>query len=154
MSEVREYIPQEVRRMRAENGRVNDETSSFLDARWDSLGESQLRKWIRSHKDVALKHYGKKTVDWYVAATQIGQTSRSAEVRRLPTSTRRGILSATWRTQRSACTLEHHPKDYLRGYFGGTYAPYYRIEGSFLLESCRMRTKVSAGRALVVVSCY
>lgn len=68
VSEVREYIPEEVRILRRKEGGANDETQSFLDPRWDSLGESQLRKWIRSHKDVALKWYGQRTVDWYTAS--------------------------------------------------------------------------------------
>lgn len=68
VSEIRGYIPEAVRRMRKDAGRTNDETQSFLDPRWDSLGESQLRKWIRSHRDVALKHYGKDIVDYYTAA--------------------------------------------------------------------------------------
>ncbi|KAK4503201.1 hypothetical protein PRZ48_006629 [Zasmidium cellare] len=68
VSEVRSYVPESVRRMRREAGRENDETQSFLDPRWDSLGESQLRKWIRSHKDVALKHYGQEAVNYYTAA--------------------------------------------------------------------------------------
>ncbi|KAF2165415.1 hypothetical protein M409DRAFT_36948 [Zasmidium cellare ATCC 36951] len=68
VSEVRNYVPESVRRMRRETGRTNDETQSFLDPRWDSLGESQLRKWIRSHKDVALKHYGQEAVNYYTAA--------------------------------------------------------------------------------------
>ncbi|CAK1365006.1 unnamed protein product [Cercospora beticola] len=68
VSEVRSYIPDEVKRRRKESGTWHDETSSFLDPRWDSLGESQLRKWIRSHRNVATKWYGKEVVDYYVAA--------------------------------------------------------------------------------------
>lgn len=70
VSEVRSYVPEHVRRMRKEAGRTNDETQSFLDSRWDSLGESQLRKWIRSHKDVALRHYGQEVVDYYTVSDQ------------------------------------------------------------------------------------
>ncbi|EGP89225.1 uncharacterized protein MYCGRDRAFT_70334 [Zymoseptoria tritici IPO323] len=65
VSEVREYIPEHVRRLRKDSGQVEDGLSAFLDPRWDSLGESQLRKWIRSHKDVALKWYGKEVVNYY-----------------------------------------------------------------------------------------
>jgi len=54
-----------VRRLRKEDER--EQVSSFLDPRWDSLGESQLRKWIRSHKDVGLKWYGKEVVDYYTS---------------------------------------------------------------------------------------
>lgn len=57
-----------MRREADDADRTNDGTQSFLDPRWDNLGESQLRKWIRSHKDVALKHYGKDVVDYYTAA--------------------------------------------------------------------------------------
>lgn len=63
VSEVRSYIPEHVRRLRKEDER--EQVSNFLDARWDSLGESQLRKWIRSHKDVGLRWYGKDVVDYY-----------------------------------------------------------------------------------------
>jgi isopenicillin N synthase-like dioxygenase len=65
VSEVREYIPEHVRRLRKHSGQVDDGVSRFLDPRWDSLGESQLRKWIRSHKDVALKWYGQEILDYY-----------------------------------------------------------------------------------------
>ena len=65
VSEVRSYIPAHVRQLRKVDER--EEVSSFLDPRWDSLGESQLRKWIRSHKDVGLKWYGKDVVDYYTA---------------------------------------------------------------------------------------
>ena len=67
VSEVRSYIPEHVRRLRREVGGDEDGVSSFLDPRWDSLGESQLRKWIRSHKDVGLKWYGKDAVEYYTA---------------------------------------------------------------------------------------
>lgn len=64
VSEVRQYIPEKVRSLRnqAEGG---DAVSSFLDPRWDSLGESQLRKWIRSHQEVGEKWYGKEVVAYY-----------------------------------------------------------------------------------------
>lgn len=68
VSEVQRYIPEKVRMLRRQTGRMNDETQSFLDPRWDSLGESQLRKWIRSHKDVAMRWYGAETVAWYTAS--------------------------------------------------------------------------------------
>ena len=51
VSGVRTYIPESVRQLRKEHGET-DGVASFLDPRWDSLGESQLRKWIRSHEDV------------------------------------------------------------------------------------------------------
>ncbi len=66
VSEIQSYIPKHVRRLRQEaDGK--DQVSSFLDPRWDSLGESQLRKWIRSHPDVGLKYYGRDAVDYYAA---------------------------------------------------------------------------------------
>jgi len=67
VSEVRSYIPDKVRRLRKEAGGGGDGVSSFLDPRWDSLGESQLRKWIRSHRDVGLKWYGQEAVEYYTA---------------------------------------------------------------------------------------
>lgn len=66
VSEVKSYIPERVRRLR-KNNRDDANVSSFLDQRWDSLGESQLRKWIRSHKDVGLKWYGQDVVDYYLS---------------------------------------------------------------------------------------
>ncbi|KAF2481255.1 hypothetical protein BDY17DRAFT_336058 [Neohortaea acidophila] len=66
VSEIRSYIPEHVRRLRKEAG-GEQTVSSFLDPRWDSLGESQLRKWVRSHPDVGLKFYGKEVVDYYTA---------------------------------------------------------------------------------------
>lgn len=66
VSEVRSYIPESVGAMR--RGREGKEVSDvFLDPRWDSLGESQLRKWIRSHRDVAEKWYGKEVVEYYTS---------------------------------------------------------------------------------------
>ena len=64
VSEVRGYIPEHVRRLRREeDGR--ESVDGFLDPRWDSLGESQLRKWIRSHKNVGEKWYAQEVVDYY-----------------------------------------------------------------------------------------
>ena len=68
VSQIRSLIPSEVRSMRRrEDGQsaVEAAISPFLDSRWDSLGESQLRKWIRSHQDVALKWYGPEMLDYY-----------------------------------------------------------------------------------------
>jgi isopenicillin N synthase-like dioxygenase len=64
VSEIREHIPEHVRKLRssANHGEV---VSDFLDPRWDSLGESQLRKWLRSHKEVGERWYGKELVDYY-----------------------------------------------------------------------------------------
>jgi isopenicillin N synthase-like dioxygenase len=64
VSEIRKYIPEHVRRMRSDKEAV-EAVSGFLDPRWDSLGESQLRKWICSHKDVGEKWYGKEVVEYY-----------------------------------------------------------------------------------------
>ena len=70
LSQVRSYIPESVRNLRREqeaNGdRGGDGVASFLDPRWDSLGESQLRKWIRSHEDVGRKWYGDEVVEFYL----------------------------------------------------------------------------------------
>jgi len=64
VSEIREHIPERVRKLRSTTNR-GEAVSSFLDPRWDSLGESQLRKWIRSHKGVGEKWYGKDVVNYY-----------------------------------------------------------------------------------------
>jgi isopenicillin N synthase-like dioxygenase len=64
VSEIREHIPEHVRKLRSTANR-GEEVSNFLDPRWDSLGESQLRKWIRSHKEVGEKWYGKEVVNYY-----------------------------------------------------------------------------------------
>ena len=64
VSEVREHIPEHVRKLRSNTNR-GEVVSSFLDPRWDSLGESQLRKWIRSHKEVGERWYGKEVVTYY-----------------------------------------------------------------------------------------
>ena len=68
VSEIRSSIPEAVRSMRRmENSQSSDEAavSTFLDPRWDMLGESVLRKWIRSHPDVGLKWYGSETFEYY-----------------------------------------------------------------------------------------
>lgn len=67
VSEVQEYIPERVRKMRGQVSGVQSEAQSFLDPRWDSLGESQLRKWMRSHRDVAEKWYGKEVLEYYTS---------------------------------------------------------------------------------------
>jgi hypothetical protein len=68
VSEMRTFIPEQVRSMRRkEDGKsaVEASVSPFLDPRWDNLGESQLRKWIRSHQEVGTKWYGSETVRYY-----------------------------------------------------------------------------------------
>jgi len=64
VSEIREHIPEHVRKLRS-TANSSEVVSSFLDPRWDSLGESQLRKWIRSHKEVGERWYGKEVVNYY-----------------------------------------------------------------------------------------
>lgn len=64
VSEVREHIPEHVRNLSSHANR-GEVVSKFLDPRWDSLGQSQLRKWIRSHKEVGERWYGKEAVDYY-----------------------------------------------------------------------------------------
>ena len=70
VSEIRSYIPEAVKRMRrddeGEEAVQKTAVSSFLDPRWDSLGESQLRKWIRSHEDVARRWYGDSVTNYYI----------------------------------------------------------------------------------------
>ncbi|KAK8184412.1 hypothetical protein BC567DRAFT_240876 [Phyllosticta citribraziliensis] len=92
VSEIRSYMPLSVRTLRRQqdshsnhdcqdnqkdaaksSGKTDattrpkpaDTVSSFLDARWDALGESQLRKWIRSHEDVGRRWYGDDVVRYY-----------------------------------------------------------------------------------------
>jgi isopenicillin N synthase-like dioxygenase len=69
VSEVQAHIPDHVKRLRAAKQRGDCNTdaavSTFLDPRWDSLGDSQLRKWIRSHRDVGIKWYGDDVVKYY-----------------------------------------------------------------------------------------
>ncbi|KAK8193937.1 hypothetical protein IWX49DRAFT_546039 [Phyllosticta citricarpa] len=75
VSEIRSYMPLSVRTLRRQqqnssspskhDKKVGDTVSSFLDARWDALGESQLRKWIRSHEDVGRRWYGDDVVRYY-----------------------------------------------------------------------------------------
>ena len=68
VSEIRSFIPEAIRSMRRkedEKSAVEAAVSTFLDPRWDILGESVLRKWIRSHPDVGLKWYGSEIFDYY-----------------------------------------------------------------------------------------
>lgn len=67
LSEIQSYIPLSVRKLRHDSQEtMNEKVSSFLDPRWDNLGESQLRKWIRSHEDCARKWYGDDTTEFYL----------------------------------------------------------------------------------------
>lgn len=68
VSEVRTKIPESVRRLRKQQSgaTTSAEVSTFLDPRWDGLGESQLRKWIRSHQDVGRKWYGEEVARYYL----------------------------------------------------------------------------------------
>lgn len=70
VSEVRGFIPEGVRAMMRERDGdkavAKTAVSGFLDSRWDSLGESQLRKWIRSHENVGRRWYGDNVVDYYL----------------------------------------------------------------------------------------
>jgi len=67
VSEIRSHVPESVRQMRRKEDIAAAEAavSFFLDPRWDNLGESQLRKWIRSHEDVGKKWYGEDVVRYY-----------------------------------------------------------------------------------------
>ena len=68
VSEIRSFVPKDVRSMRCkEDGQqaVEAALSNFLDPRWDTLGESVLRKWIRSHQHVGLKWYGSEMLEYY-----------------------------------------------------------------------------------------
>lgn len=68
VSEIKSLIPVEVRSLRQkedEKSPVEAALPGFLDPRWDSLGESVLRKWMRSHQDVGLKWYSLEAVNYY-----------------------------------------------------------------------------------------
>jgi isopenicillin N synthase-like dioxygenase len=68
LSEIIAVIPKEVRSMRQQDeskSAVEAGIATFLDPRWDNLGESQLRKWIRSHPEAGIKWYGSQTVEYY-----------------------------------------------------------------------------------------
>lgn len=68
VSEIRAFIPESVRSMRRrEDGQSAVEAAlpGFLDPRWDCIGDSVLRKWIRSHQHVALRWYGPKALEYY-----------------------------------------------------------------------------------------
>lgn len=69
VSEIRSYIPEAVRKLRSmeDKSAAEKAVSPFLDPRWDELGESQLRKWIRSHEDVGKRWYGDETVAYYMS---------------------------------------------------------------------------------------
>ena len=67
-SEIRSFVPEDVWSMRRkEDGQhaVEAALPTFLDPRWDSLGEFQLWKWIRSHQDAGLKWYGSEMLEYY-----------------------------------------------------------------------------------------
>ena len=71
VSEIQSYIPHSVRKLRHQHDmKAKAESTTpvpaFLDPRWDSLGESQLRKWIRSHEDVGRRWYGDEVVEFYL----------------------------------------------------------------------------------------
>ena len=68
VSKIRSFIPEAVRSMRTkENRQSSDEAavSIFLDPRWDMLGESVIRKSIRSNPDIGLKWYGSETFEYH-----------------------------------------------------------------------------------------
>ena len=68
VSEIISFIPENVRSMRRREGgehAVETTLPTFLDPRWDGLGESQLRKWMRSHQDVGRKWYGEEMLGYY-----------------------------------------------------------------------------------------
>lgn len=67
VSEVRGLMPESVRKVGREARKGDEGVSAFLDPRWDSLGESQLRKWIRSHEDVGRKWYGDEVCEYYLS---------------------------------------------------------------------------------------
>lgn len=58
---IKKSIPSEVHQLRSNNKERNDYT---LDHKWEEeeLGVAQLRKWFRSHREVAEKWYGVEVV--------------------------------------------------------------------------------------------
>ena len=68
VSKIRSFIPEAIRSMRTkENRQSSDEAavSIFLDPWWDMLGESVIRKSIRSNPDIGLKWYGSETLEYH-----------------------------------------------------------------------------------------
>jgi isopenicillin N synthase-like dioxygenase len=65
---IRQCFSREVKELRRTESPSEAEAaiSTYLDPRWRTLGESQLRKWIRSHEDVGRKWYGDKVVEYYL----------------------------------------------------------------------------------------
>jgi isopenicillin N synthase-like dioxygenase len=69
VSQICQLMPEEVKKLGRDRKvkNRNDGVSMFLDPRWDSLGESQLRKWIRSHEDVGDRWYGNEVCKYYLS---------------------------------------------------------------------------------------
>lgn len=68
VAEIRDSFPASIRQLRHDSdpSAAEKAISTFLDPRWDVLGESQLRKWIRSHPDCGRKWYGNNVVEYYL----------------------------------------------------------------------------------------
>lgn len=62
VNHIKKSIPSEVHRLRSDN---NEKNNYALDRKWEEeeLGVAQLRKWFRSHREVAEKWYGMEVVD-------------------------------------------------------------------------------------------
>jgi isopenicillin N synthase-like dioxygenase len=67
VTEIRDLMPEQVRQKGRDARRGDDGVSTFLDPRWNELGESQLRKWIRSHEDVGRRWYGDEACEYYLS---------------------------------------------------------------------------------------
>jgi isopenicillin N synthase-like dioxygenase len=70
LSEIQSVIPESVRAMRRKelgNGEwaIDKKIETFLDPRWDNIGESVLRRFIRGYKETALKYYGQEVYEYY-----------------------------------------------------------------------------------------
>lgn len=65
VNQIKKSIPNEVHRLRSDSDERNDYA---LDHKWaeEELGVAQLRKWFRSHREVAEKWYGVEFVDRYL----------------------------------------------------------------------------------------
>lgn len=65
VNEIKKSIPDEVHRTRSEH----KERSDFVqDRKWEEeeLGVAQLRKWFRSHREVADRWYGAGIVEEFL----------------------------------------------------------------------------------------
>lgn len=65
VNDIKKSIPDEVHQMGADRKKLND---FVQDHKWEEeeLGVAQLRKWFRSHREVAELWYGVNVVSQYL----------------------------------------------------------------------------------------